>query len=96
MIIRQLHYSGAPKMFTWVANSLAEKGYDVTVFTYEEDKENRLSDKVNHIHHDLKNCGIIKKVSFIRALIKQISPTGKTLMGYIIIMDLTKGFSTTT
>ena len=74
MIIRWLHYSGAPKMFTWIANVLAEKGYDVTVFTFGDDKENRLSDKVHFIHHDLQNVGFFKIIKTIRSVINQISP----------------------
>ena len=34
MLIKRLRYSGAYKMFMWVANALAEKGHEVTVFTY--------------------------------------------------------------
>ena len=31
MIIKRLDYSGAPKMFMWVANNLAKRGMDVTI-----------------------------------------------------------------
>lgn len=61
-------------MFTWVANVLAERGYDVTVFTYGDDKENGLSDKVHFIHQDLRDVGFLNKIKTIRSVIKHILP----------------------
>lgn len=43
----------------------------------------------------LRNREVIRQTC-LRTNIKHISSTGKTLTGYNIIMDLTKGFSTTT
>lgn len=75
MLIKWLHYSGAPKMFAWVANSLADKGHDVTVFTFMEcEKGVALSPNIRHIHKNLENVGLIGKIRNIRAAIKEIDP----------------------
>ena len=37
-----LDYGGAGKVLVWLANSLAEKGYEITFLTYRKGKE-RLS-----------------------------------------------------
>ena len=47
------------------------------------------------LFHCLHNREVISQTCLLPN-IKQISPTGKTLMGYNIIMDLTKGIPTTT
>lgn len=76
MLIKWLHNSGAPKMFVWLANSLAEQGYDVTVYTYldYDGQEITLSNKVHHIHESLNNNGVIGKVKHIRRAIKKTKP----------------------
>lgn len=76
MLIKWLHNSGAPKMFVWLANSLAEQGFDVTVYTYldYDGQEVTLSNKVHHIHESLNNCGLIGKIKHIRTAIKKSGP----------------------
>ena len=72
MLIKWLHYSGAPKMFLWVAKSLASRGYDVTIFTYMEGSKIELPSNITHIHYNLEDKGIIGKIKYIRKVIKDI------------------------
>ena len=71
MLIKWLHYSGAPKMFLWVAKSLASRGYDVTIFTYMEGSKIELPSNITHIHYNLEDKGIIGKIKYIRKVIKE-------------------------
>ena len=70
-------YGGASKMMAWVASQMAEKGYDVTFFTYRSNEVlQHLSPKVKHLHEQLEDkmgkekqfCACIK---YIRNLIKK-------------------------
>ena len=49
-------YGGASKMMVWVASQMAEKGHDVTFFTYRSDEKLQiLNPKVKHIHNQLED-----------------------------------------
>lgn len=71
MIIRWLHYSGAPRMLKWVAEALAERGHDVTVLTFSKGIDIGDFGKVTHIHHDLDGVGLFGKIKHIRKVIKE-------------------------
>ena len=70
MVIKKLRYSGAYKMFMWVANALAEKGHEVTVFTYMNSDVEELPEKIRWIKADLENSGLVKIVKETRRQIK--------------------------
>lgn len=75
MLIKQLHYSGASKMFLWVANALAERGLDVTVLTYMKSDGTTPSDIVKWENLEyLENKNVFHKYKAIRKYIKQTSP----------------------
>ena len=76
MLIKWLHNSGAPRMFAWLANGLAEKGHDVIVYTYHDyDGESvALSRKVHHIHQSLDGVGLMGKIKHIRGIIRKEDP----------------------
>ena len=75
MLIKQLHYSGAPKMFLWVANALAERGLDVTVLTYMKSYGATPPNIVKWENLEyLENKNIYHKYKAIRKCIKQASP----------------------
>lgn len=75
MLIKQLHYSGAPKMFLWVANALAERGLDVTVLTYMKRDGTTPPNIVNWENLEyLENKNIYHKYKAIRKYIKQTLP----------------------
>ena len=75
MLIKQLHYSGASKMFLWVANALAERGLDITVLTYMKSEGVNPPKTVKWIDLDyLENKNIYSKYKAIRKHIKQTSP----------------------
>lgn len=49
-------YGGASKMMVWVASQMAEKGHDVTFFTYRSDEKLQiLNPKIKHIHNQLED-----------------------------------------
>ena len=74
MIIKQLHYSGAPKMFLWVANALASRGFDVTVLTYMKGADVKKNPDIKWIQLDLENAGIVSQYRAVRRTIRQIRP----------------------
>lgn len=72
MVIKRLRYSGAYKMFMWLANALCERGHDITIMTYMRNDVETLNSKMHWIKHDeLENSSIIKKISVIRKEIKK-------------------------
>ena len=72
MVIKRLRYSGAYKMFMWLANALCERGHEVTVMTFMHNDVETLNSKINWIKHDeLENSSIIKKISVIRKEIRK-------------------------
>ena len=57
-------------MFMWVANALAKKGHEVTVFTYMNSDVEELPEKIRWIKADLENSGLVKIVKETRRQIK--------------------------
>jgi len=75
MVIKQLRYAGAYKMFRWVASSLAKKGFDVIVFTYLPNlPEFESLDNVLLIKKDLRKHSLLAKTRALRSIIKQYNP----------------------
>ncbi|MCR4769936.1 MAG: glycosyltransferase [Bacteroidaceae bacterium] len=71
MLIKKLRYSGAYKMFLWVAKSLAEKGHDVTIFTYMKNDITELSYNIRWIQVDLENASLFRKVTETKQWMKK-------------------------
>lgn len=66
MIIKRLRYSGAYKMFMWVAKVLADRGHEVTVFTFMSNDVKKLPANIKWIKTDLEHASIFKKVKEAR------------------------------
>ena len=49
-MIHKLTYSGAPKMLSWVANRMAEKGHEVHLVTFFSDEQARLLNEAIMVH----------------------------------------------
>lgn len=73
MIIRKLRYSGAYKMFMWLANALADSGLDVTVCTWSNNDVNSLPDNIKWIKLDLDGGGFFTVSRSIRKVVKEIN-----------------------
>lgn len=71
MLAKKLHYSGAYRMFVWVAKALADRGHEVTVFTYMKNDINELPANIRWIKADLEKAILWKKVSQTRQHIKE-------------------------
>lgn len=71
MLIKKLRYSGAYKMFIWVAKALADRGHEVTVFTYMNNYVKELSPNIRWIQADLEHAGILKRVTEARHQMKE-------------------------
>lgn len=71
MMIKKLRYSGAYKMFIWVAKALADRGHEVTVFTYMSNDVTELPPNVRWIQVDLEHAGMIKSVREARHQMKE-------------------------
>lgn len=71
MLAKKLHYSGALKIFMWVAKALADRGHEVTVFTYMKNDINELPANIRWIKADLEKAILWKKVSQTRQHIKE-------------------------
>ena len=74
MLIKKLHYSGAPKMFLWLAKSLADRGFDVTILTYKKNLYDVVPSNVKWVALDLENSGFLKIQYTIRKYLKTIKP----------------------
>lgn len=74
MIIKKLHYSGAPKMFLWVAKSLADRGFDVTILTYQDNLYNDVPSNIKWIALDMERAGFLKILYTVRKYVKEIRP----------------------
>ena len=74
MLIKNLEYGGAFKMFLWVAEKLASKGNDITIVTYLPNKGFTLPYNVKLKELQLESCGFIRKVMRIRRVIKELEP----------------------
>lgn len=71
MLIKKIRYSGAYRMFVWVAKALADRGHEVTVFTYMKNDINELPANIRWIKADLEKAILWKKVSQTRQHIKE-------------------------
>lgn len=71
MLIKRIRYSGAYRMFVWVAKALADRGHEVTVFTFMKNDVNELPANIKWIQADLEQSGLLKKVSVTRHHIKK-------------------------
>lgn len=71
MTMRYLNYSGASKIFIWLAEKMADFGHDVTMFVFSDNITSQPSEKVKLIHEDLAKKNIIGKIISIRNIIKK-------------------------
>lgn len=74
MLIKNLDYGGAFKMFLWVAKILTERGYDICLVTYLPNAYTDVPDNVKIKALDLSNKCFIRKVIEIRNIIKSEAP----------------------
>lgn len=74
LLIKNLEYGGAFKMFLWVAEALAKKGNDVTIVTYLPNKTREFPNNVKFLELRLENLGFFGKVKCIRKIIKKQDP----------------------
>lgn len=71
MLIKKLSYSGAYKIFMWVAKALADKGHEVTVFTYMNSDVKELPHNIRWIQTNLEHAGMWKSVVEARRQMKK-------------------------
>ena len=71
MIIRYLTYSGASKVFLWVAKSLAERGHDVTICTFKTPGGVEIPNSVKWIDLTPEHLGFFGLINRFRRMIKQ-------------------------
>ena len=71
MLIKWLHNSGAPKMFMWLANSLAERGHEVLICTYQNQYEGTLSPLVKHLDFTNEKRGFFGRIKRIRRIVRE-------------------------
>lgn len=69
MIIKKLHYSGAPKMFLWVAKALSDRGFDVTVLTYMRNDVKDLPPNIKWIQKDLEKRNVFFRLMAVRKVV---------------------------
>ena len=74
MVIKRLDYSGAFKMFMWVAKALAKRGIDVTVFTYMSSFVSDLPSNITWIQEDLEKKGFLSQLKTVRRIVKKVKP----------------------
>lgn len=70
MMIRELNYSGAPKIFLWLAKSLRSSGHDVTIFTFGDKKPESICEGISYKHRFLKEFHFISNCIYVHRLIK--------------------------
>lgn len=73
MIIRKLRYSGAYKMFMWLAKALADSGLDVTVCTWANNDVKTLQDNIKWIKLDMDGKGFFTVSQAIRKIVKEVN-----------------------
>lgn len=75
MVIKQLHYSGAAKIFMWLATALANAGHEIIVFTYLPDDIKRpYNPNIQWIRMDMRHSGFYAKYKAYRRIIKKYHP----------------------
>lgn len=75
MVIKKLRYSGAYKMFMWVAKVLADRGFEVIVFTYMRNDVTELPANINWIKVDLEDKGFLSHLKAARKVVKKVKPS---------------------
>ena len=86
MIIKKLHYSGAPKMFLWVARALSDRGFDVTIFTYMRNDVKDVPVNVKWIQKDLENKNFLYQLGTARQIIRQEKP--KCVVSFLLVINI--------
>lgn len=71
LLTRYLQHSGAPKILLWLAENLAERGYDVTLYCFSNIVEVDIPKSVRFISEDLSHNGFISKVRHLRTHLKE-------------------------
>ncbi len=74
LTIKKLRYSGAYKMFMWVAKGLADKGFDITVYTYMQNDIEHFADNVHWIKDKLDTASFPTHLRALRKVIKDVQP----------------------
>lgn len=75
MVMKRLDYSGAPKMFIWLAEALAKSGHDVYVFTFMKQRQDvSLPEYLHWEKVDIQKKSIFSKIRIIRKKIKSLNP----------------------
>lgn len=74
MVIKSLHYGGADKILMWLASSLADKGHEITVYTYLSCRVRTLPPNIRWIKADLEKSGFYSKCRAYRKFLKDIQP----------------------
>lgn len=69
MLIRYLNYSGASKIFLWVAEQIAEAGNDVTVYCFSNNVTTIPPSSIRFINEDLSNISFFAKCKRMRKTI---------------------------
>lgn len=75
MVIKRLNYSGAYKIFMWLATALANAGHEIIVFTYlPDDVRTPYNPNIRWIRMDLKRSGFYARYKTYRRIIKKYQP----------------------
>lgn len=75
MVMKRLDYSGAPKMFMWLAHALAESGHEVHVFTFMKQLQNiDLPKELHWKNINLEEKSFFSKIWVIRKVLKDLNP----------------------
>lgn len=61
-------------MFMWVAKALADRGFDVTVFTYMQNMVTELPANIKWIKVDLENKGFLSHFGAVRKVVREVRP----------------------
>ena len=61
-------------MFMWVAKALADRGFEVTVFTYMQNLVTELPPNIKWIQVDLENKGFISHLFAVRKVVRNVKP----------------------
>lgn len=61
-------------MFMWVAKALADRGFDVTVFTYMQNTVAELPSNIKWLKVDLENAGFFSHLKAVRKVVREVKP----------------------
>jgi len=73
MVVKRLRYSGAYKMFMWVAKALADRGFDVTVYTFMSNDVKELPSNIKWIQEDWQHAGFFAQLKALRRIVKSVN-----------------------